>query len=201
MRLSCCIWREPGACPVSVARPTSAHWPGALRSPWKRPRREVRYQFLANVATTAGAEVIAVGHNADDQAETVLMHLLRGSGAAGLRGMLPRAELPPSAQRASGATHSSSGATGTPGEARSRSDRGVVRPPPILIRPLLRIPRSAIMGYSRAAWPGNAQRFQQRRQVLLPQSSTPRAAAAARAIQPLHQGDARPLGCRHGCRL
>jgi len=51
--------------------------------------RRVRYAFLARVAGDVGAHKIAVGHNADDQAETVLMHFLRGAGPAGLRGMLP----------------------------------------------------------------------------------------------------------------
>jgi tRNA(Ile)-lysidine synthase len=51
--------------------------------------REVRYAFLAEVAENAGAERIAVGHTADDHVETVLMHLLRGSGGRGLRGLLP----------------------------------------------------------------------------------------------------------------
>ncbi|OQA42119.1 MAG: tRNA(Ile)-lysidine synthase [Chloroflexi bacterium ADurb.Bin325] len=55
--------------------------------------RQARYAFLADVARAAAARVIAVGHNADDQAETVLMHFLRGSGAAGLRGMLPATDL------------------------------------------------------------------------------------------------------------
>lgn len=49
--------------------------------------RLVRYEFLARVAQTSGADGIALGHHADDQAETVLLHLLYGAGPSGLRGM------------------------------------------------------------------------------------------------------------------
>lgn len=51
--------------------------------------REERYRFLHETAEQCGAVKIAVGHHRDDQAETVLHHLLRGSGTAGLRGILP----------------------------------------------------------------------------------------------------------------
>ncbi len=56
--------------------------------------RIVRYGFLGQVALRAGAHKVAVGHNADDQAETVLMHLIRGAGLAGLRGMTYQTQLP-----------------------------------------------------------------------------------------------------------
>jgi len=49
--------------------------------------RQLRYQALEEEAKRTGADRIATGHNADDQIETVLMRLLRGSGAGGLAGI------------------------------------------------------------------------------------------------------------------
>lgn len=49
--------------------------------------RELRYEFLFRVANSQKASAVLVGHNADDQAETVVMHLLRGAGLDGLSGM------------------------------------------------------------------------------------------------------------------
>jgi tRNA(Ile)-lysidine synthase len=51
--------------------------------------RKVRYDFLNYVANKHGAQKIALGHNRNDQTETVLMNFLRGSGPTGLKGMLP----------------------------------------------------------------------------------------------------------------
>lgn len=51
--------------------------------------REARYSFLEHVKTKCGAQKIALGHTLDDQAETVLMRLLRGSGTKGLSGIPP----------------------------------------------------------------------------------------------------------------
>ncbi len=91
--------------------------------------RRVRYEFLARVAAAVGANKVAVGHNADDQAETVLMHWLRGAGPAGLRGMLPATPL--SSYRLLAQV----------------TDTPLPTPVPLLIRPLLNTPRAAIERY------------------------------------------------------
>jgi tRNA(Ile)-lysidine synthase len=55
--------------------------------------RDLRYAFLFAQARAHAAVAVAVGHTADDQAETVLMHLLRGTGMSGLSGMAFRVVL------------------------------------------------------------------------------------------------------------
>jgi tRNA(Ile)-lysidine synthase len=94
--------------------------------------RRARYAFLAEVAEQVGAKRIAVGHNADDQTETVLMHWLRGAGLAGLRGMLPALSL--SDYR----LLEEHGGT---------MDNGPESYPFTLIRPLLKVPRAEIEAY------------------------------------------------------
>lgn len=79
--------------------------------------RRLRYAFLFHVAEEENAQAVAVGHNANDQVETVLMHILRGAGLSGLRGMQARVVLP-------------SWHTRIP-----------------LVRPLLRVWRSEVMAY------------------------------------------------------
>lgn len=100
--------------------------PGGLEN----AARQARYHFLATVARqvtpTPQTPIIAVAHHADDQAETLLMNLVRGSGLHGLGAMRPVSRLDPAfltdSDRAAGVT---------------------IR----LVRPLLHVERSAILAY------------------------------------------------------
>ena len=56
--------------------------------------RELRYQWFAEVAASEGCEAIAVAHHQNDQAETVLLNLKRGTGIRGLCGMRAKADNP-----------------------------------------------------------------------------------------------------------
>ena len=56
--------------------------------------RLARYDFLASVAREQNADRVAVAHHADDQVETILLHLLRGTSLSGLAGMAYSAPVP-----------------------------------------------------------------------------------------------------------
>lgn len=80
--------------------------------------RELRYHAYEEVSKKAGAAKIALGHIADDQVETVLIHLMRGAGYKGLSGMPP-----------------------------VRSSESRVKKNVLIIRPLIEIERSEIENF------------------------------------------------------
>ena len=54
--------------------------------------REVRYNFFEEVLKKTNSNKIAIAHNLNDKAETIIMNILRGSGIAGLKGIEPKRE-------------------------------------------------------------------------------------------------------------
>jgi len=75
--------------PATVERQDVLAYKAQQRVSLEEAAREVRYTFLAQVADSIGAGGVAVGHTRDDHIETILMHLIRGSGTRGLRGLQP----------------------------------------------------------------------------------------------------------------
>jgi tRNA(Ile)-lysidine synthase len=100
-------------------------WTGVKpKSGIQEAARNARYRLLAQAARKAGAEHIVTAHTQDDQAETVLFRMMRGSGLAGLRGMMPMSSLP-------------GGAQGTTGQS--------------IARPLLSVPKARLLATLAAA--------------------------------------------------
>jgi len=79
------------ALPIEVGREDVRQAARAAGRSIEDMARQLRYQFLHSAADRVGADVIAVGHTRDDQAETFLLRLVRGAGSRGLAGIHPRA--------------------------------------------------------------------------------------------------------------
>ncbi len=75
-----------------VARIATKEYAGAMKVSIQDAARELRYAFLKELHHSAGADWIATAHHADDNAETLLLHFVRGTGLQGLRGILPKRE-------------------------------------------------------------------------------------------------------------
>jgi tRNA(Ile)-lysidine synthetase-like protein len=112
---------------VDVAAYRQEYGPLALQ----HAARIVRYEALATVVAEVGAQALLVGHTADDQAETVLLHVLRGTGLTGLSGMRLDDQLDP--------------ARLGPVPAELAGQR--LATPLRVVRPLLRVPRATTLAY------------------------------------------------------
>ncbi len=79
--------------PVTIERIDVAAYRDQKGGSLEEAAREIRYSFLAKVAKKLGTTKVVTGHTRDDHIETVLMHLLRGAGTAGLCGLQSRSIL------------------------------------------------------------------------------------------------------------
>ena len=83
-------WCEERGIPCHVGLADVAGLAAERKTSKQEAARAARYQFLAAVAAEIGADKVATAHTQDDQVETVLMNVLRGTGLDGLRGIPAR---------------------------------------------------------------------------------------------------------------
>ena len=81
--------------PYFEARADVADYARTAKLSTEDAARRARHAFFYQAMAAWGGGMVALAHTLDDQAETMLLHLLRGSGLDGLRGMRARTELPP----------------------------------------------------------------------------------------------------------
>lgn len=122
--------------PVTIGRRDVNDYRDERNCSLEEAARELRYDFLAAVAEDVGAERVVVGHTRDDQVETILLHILRGAGTAGLRGIKPCSPL----VSGSHSCHSD----GSPSAAGTDPAR---QSPLLAIRPLLEVSREETLRY------------------------------------------------------
>ena len=120
--------------PITIDRQDVAAYRTERNCSIEEAARELRYAFFARVAREIGASRIAVGHTRHDHVETILMHILRGTGIAGLCGLAPFSPVAYDRQEMSSRAEALSGAKGQRGNL-------------LVIRPLLDITREETTHY------------------------------------------------------
>ena len=87
-------WAEAHGVPCHVARFDTRAYASEHGVSIEMAARELRYRFFAETAAACGYNAVVVAHNANDNAETLLLNLLRGTGLRGLCGMKAVSTLP-----------------------------------------------------------------------------------------------------------
>ncbi|MBQ7194728.1 MAG: tRNA lysidine(34) synthetase TilS [Bacteroidales bacterium] len=87
-------WAERSGLPFYVADFQTSEYAREHGLSIEMAARELRYGWFAQLCREQGFDAVAVGHNANDNAETLILNLLRGTGSRGLCGMSPDGRVP-----------------------------------------------------------------------------------------------------------